>query len=278
MGPPLVAEAAARARTLARMPFGPVDPDLDLPALEERALERWRAADVVAAARHAAEGQRALDLLRGAAHRERPAGHPPRVGPGLQGPLPPLPDDAGPRRRPQGRLGLPRAPGGGRGREGARASTQARDRGLRHRRVQPRAAASRCTATSRTGRPSPSGPACGSTPPTPTGPSTTPTSSRCGGSSASSGTAACSTRATRSSPYCGRCGTALSSHELGQPDAYRDVTDPSVYVRFPVVDRDVDLLVWTTTPWTLVSNVAAAVGPDIDYVRVRGRRRRGATS
>jgi isoleucyl-tRNA synthetase len=71
-------------------------------------------------------------------------------------------------------------------------------------------------------------------------------------------------------PYCGRCGTALSSHELGQPGAYRDVTEPSVYVRFPVVDRDFDLLVWTTTPWTLVSNVAVAVGPDVEYVRVRG--------
>ena len=70
-------------------------------------------------------------------------------------------------------------------------------------------------------------------------------------------------------PYCGRCGTALSSHELGQPGAYRDVTEDSVYVRFPVVGRDFDLLVWTTTPWTLVSNVAAAIGPDIDYVRVR---------
>jgi isoleucyl-tRNA synthetase len=70
-------------------------------------------------------------------------------------------------------------------------------------------------------------------------------------------------------PYCGRCGTALSSHELGQPGAYRDVTEDSVYVRFPLVERDVDLLVWTTTPWTLVSNVAAAVGPDIEYVRVR---------
>lgn len=71
------------------------------------------------------------------------------------------------------------------------------------------------------------------------------------------------------SPYCGRCGTALSSHELGQPDVYRDVVDPSVYVRFPVTDRDVDLLVWTTTPWTLISNVGAAVGADIEYVRVR---------
>ncbi len=70
-------------------------------------------------------------------------------------------------------------------------------------------------------------------------------------------------------PYCGRCGTALSSHELGQPGAYQDVTEPSVYVRFPVIGADFDLLVWTTTPWTLVSNVAAAVGPEIEYVRVK---------
>jgi len=57
--------------------------------------------------------------------------------------------------------------------------------------------------------------------------------------------------------------------ELGQPGAYRDVTEPSIYVRFPVDGRDYDLLVWTTTPWTLPSNVAAAVGPQISYVRVR---------
>jgi isoleucyl-tRNA synthetase len=71
-------------------------------------------------------------------------------------------------------------------------------------------------------------------------------------------------------PYCGRCGTALSSHELGQPGAYQDVTEASVYVRFPVIDRDFDLLVWTTTPWTLVSNVGAAIGRDVEYVRARG--------
>ena len=69
-------------------------------------------------------------------------------------------------------------------------------------------------------------------------------------------------------PYCARCGTALSSHELAQPGAYRDVTEESVYVRFPVVDADFDLLVWTTTPWTLPSNTAVAVGPDLEYVRV----------
>ncbi|MGZ4798219.1 MAG: isoleucine--tRNA ligase [Acidimicrobiia bacterium] len=70
-------------------------------------------------------------------------------------------------------------------------------------------------------------------------------------------------------PYCGRCGTALSSHELGQPGAYQDIVDDSVYVRFPVLDADFDLVVWTTTPWTLVSNVGAAIGPEIPYVRVR---------
>jgi isoleucyl-tRNA synthetase len=55
---------------------------------------------------------------------------------------------------------------------------------------------------------------------------------------------------------------------MGQPDVYRQRADPSVYVRFPLVDDDADLLVWTTTPWTLISNVAVAVGPDIAYVRV----------
>ncbi len=74
-------------------------------------------------------------------------------------------------------------------------------------------------------------------------------------------------------PYCARCGTALSSHEVAQ--GYRDVVDPSIYVRFPVASGPeavvgADLLVWTTTPWTLVSNVAAAVGADIGYVRVAG--------
>ena len=76
-------------------------------------------------------------------------------------------------------------------------------------------------------------------------------------------------------PYCTRCGTALSSHELGQPDVYRDVIDPSVYVRLPIlegndaVNAGEELLVWTTTPWTLVSNAAVAVDPDLTYVRTR---------
>jgi isoleucyl-tRNA synthetase len=69
-------------------------------------------------------------------------------------------------------------------------------------------------------------------------------------------------------PYCPRCGTALSSHEVAQ--GYKDVVDPSVYVRFPVVgEPGVSLLGWTTTPWTLLSNAALAVHPDVTYVRAR---------
>jgi isoleucyl-tRNA synthetase len=73
----------------------------------------------------------------------------------------------------------------------------------------------------------------------------------------------------RVAPWCPRCGTALSDHELGQPGAYRDVVDPSVYVRFPLLSGKwafANLLVWTTTPWTLVSNTAVAVHPDVTYV------------
>jgi isoleucyl-tRNA synthetase len=74
-------------------------------------------------------------------------------------------------------------------------------------------------------------------------------------------------------PYCPRDGTSLSSHEVAL--GYKDVTDPSVYVRFPTVDAGPPLepgdtlLVWTTTPWTLVSNAAVAVHPELSYVRAR---------
>lgn len=65
-------------------------------------------------------------------------------------------------------------------------------------------------------------------------------------------------------PYCGRCGTALSSHEVAQ--GYKDITENSVFVRFQMKDQPFDLLAWTTTPWTLISNVALAVNPEIKYV------------
>ena len=73
-------------------------------------------------------------------------------------------------------------------------------------------------------------------------------------------------------PYCPRCGTALSSHEVAQ--GYEDVEDPSVYVALDLVTPEANtgagrrILVWTTTPWTLVSNTALAVHPDLGYVEL----------
>ncbi len=69
-------------------------------------------------------------------------------------------------------------------------------------------------------------------------------------------------------PYCPRCATPLSNFEANQ--GYREVDDPSITIRFQVKGQDnTSLLAWTTTPWTLPSNLALAVGPDIDYVKVR---------
>jgi isoleucyl-tRNA synthetase len=92
----------------------------------------------------------------------------------------------------------------------------------------------------------------------------------------------------RISPYCPRCGTPLSDHEMGQPDVYQTVTDPAITVRFrlrtlpekwrgevggaPPELEGADLLVWTTTPWTLVSNTAVAVHPEATYVLARKSR------
>ena len=84
-------------------------------------------------------------------------------------------------------------------------------------------------------------------------------------------------------PYCPRCGTVLSSHELAL--GYEEIRDRSIYVTFPLADGSGrELVVWTTTPWTLPSNVAAAVHPELEYgeyacrgrprARVRRRARR----
>ena len=80
-------------------------------------------------------------------------------------------------------------------------------------------------------------------------------------------------------PYSPKAGTGLSSHELNQPGTYQDVTDTTVTAQFEVVpdslpdflgqeEGKISLLAWTTTPWTLPSNTALAVGPKIDYVLV----------
>lgn len=68
-------------------------------------------------------------------------------------------------------------------------------------------------------------------------------------------------------PQCPHCETPLSSHELAL--GYDDVHDPSVYAKFKLKNEDASILVWTTTPWTLISNVALAVGKEIDYVKIK---------
>ena len=68
-------------------------------------------------------------------------------------------------------------------------------------------------------------------------------------------------------PYCPRCGTPLSSHEVAQ--GYKDVTERSAIVRFKAADEDAYFLAWTTTPWTLPSNLGLCVNPNVTYVKVR---------
>ncbi|HEX2497119.1 MAG TPA: isoleucine--tRNA ligase, partial [Gaiellaceae bacterium] len=70
----------------------------------------------------------------------------------------------------------------------------------------------------------------------------------------------------RSTQWCPRCGTSLSQHEQAGEENYKELEHPSLYVRFPLRDREGEaLIVWTTTPWTLPANVAAAVRPDAEY-------------
>jgi isoleucyl-tRNA synthetase len=70
----------------------------------------------------------------------------------------------------------------------------------------------------------------------------------------------------RSTEWCPRCGTSLSQHELTQSGVFQEKSDPSLFVRMPLLDRDGEwLVIWTTTPWTLPANVAAAVKPDAEY-------------
>ena len=70
----------------------------------------------------------------------------------------------------------------------------------------------------------------------------------------------------RPMPWCPRCGTSLSEHEM--TGSHKEVTHTAVFVRVPMRDRDFDILVWTTTPWTLSANVALAVNPEMTYVKI----------
>ena len=76
------------------------------------------------------------------------------------------------------------------------------------------------------------------------------------------------TKGQRVLPWCIRCGTSLSQHEIGE--GYKELTHDAVFLKFPIRDRENEfILVWTTTPWTLTSNVAAAVNPEVTYVKAK---------
>lgn len=81
------------------------------------------------------------------------------------------------------------------------------------------------------------------------------------------------TRSFKIVPWCPRCQTPLSSHELAQPGAYKKVTDPSIFIKFKIKNSKLKikeyLLVWTTTPWTLPANVAVAVNPQLSYTKYK---------
>ena len=73
----------------------------------------------------------------------------------------------------------------------------------------------------------------------------------------------------RISLFCPHCSTSLSNFEIAMDNAYRDDTDPSVYVKFRVLEKDFFFLAWTTTPWTLPANVSIAVNPELVYAVVK---------
>ncbi len=76
-------------------------------------------------------------------------------------------------------------------------------------------------------------------------------------------------------PWCTRCGTSLSEHEMSDADAYKDVTCLAIFFKCPIKNTNYDMLVWTTTPWTLAANVAIAVNPELEYdiVKVKSSNR-----
>ena len=257
--------------------YRPVPPQVDLPALEREVLEFWHAQRDLREVGRPQRGRRgvsrALDLLRGPAHGERPTRHPPHRVADLQGRLPPVPDHAGLPGQPQGWLGLPRPAGGAGGREGARVLRQAGHRGLRHRRVQralPRVGAALRRPVGADDRPD--------------GlldrhahalPHDGPGVHRVGvvGAEADPPARACSSRTTasrRTAPAAAPASPTTSSPRGTRPSPTPRCTCGSRSPPGPYAGTGdspgADLLVWTTTPWTLVSNALVAAHPEMTYV------------
>ncbi len=241
---------------------------LDLPAMEREILAFWAANDTFAASLQRTAGGQAVDVLRGPAHRQRHAGHPPHRGPRLQGRVPPLQDHAGlPRRaaRPAGTATACPSSWPSRRNWASTASPTSRRTASRRSTRRCRESVSRhvdafTELTERMGYWVNLDEAYWTMSPDYV--------ESVWWALKQIHTKGLLVEDYRVAPYCPRCGTTLSDHELAQ--GYEDVTDPTVYVRFPLTSGPLagkaSLLVWTTTPWTLVSNTAVAVHPDVTYV------------
>ena len=234
--------------------------------MEERVLEFWRERDVFQRSLERAGRRRALGLLRGPADRQRPPRLPPRALARVQGHLPPLPDHARALRRPARRLGLPRPAGRARGGEAPRHLGQAPDRGLRHRRVQralprvgadlPRRVGAPHRAHRLLDRHRPGLPHDGHR----------LRRERLVEPRRALPAAACSTAATRSCPTARAA--APRCRATRSPWATRTSTTPRSTSASRWWTASESLLVWTTTPWTLPANQAAAINPDVTYAAV----------
>ena len=237
-------------------------------------LERWRERDVFHETIRRREGAPLYVFYEGPPTANGAPGLPPRAVARVQGHLPALQDHARLPGAPQGRLGLPRPAGRAGGGAAARHQLQARDRGLRHRRVQRASAASRCCATSRNGTPDRADRLLDRPRRRLRDARRTSTSSRSGGRCKQIWDKGLLYEGYKVVPYCPRCGTALSSHEVAL--GYQDVVDPSIYVRFPVRRRPAATRCWCgrRRPGRSCSNAAVAVDPEVTYVRARlGTRR-----
>ena len=179
-------------------------------------LETWKRERLFEQTLEHTREREALRFLRGAADRQRPSRHPSRLLPHHQGPGLPLPRPAGQAGHPDRRLGHPRASGRDRGREVAQPLRQEGHRGIRRRASSTPCAARASSPIATSGRRSPTGSPTGSTRTTPTSPVTPGTSSRSGRCSRRCTAKTCLPAGHRVLPYCPRCGTVLSSHELSQ--------------------------------------------------------------
>ena len=271
------------------MPFEKVETQVDFPALERAVLKFWDDNGIFEKRQAQNAGKPTWSLPRRPDHRQQPDGRPPRLGPHLQGRVQALLRHDRARTPLPERLRLPGAVGRGRGREGARASRASATSRTSCPATRRRASTGSCRLCKdrveqvrpRADRADRSASATGwtGTAPTRTGPRR-PTSAsrtsrwrrrtttRSGRSSRSATASGLIYRGYDAMPWCGRCGVGISEMEM--KEGYKLVEHRAVFVKLPLQDRPGEnLLVWTTTPWTLTSNVGAAVNPELTYLKVK---------